>query len=57
MKADILTLETAKKIANLERDVQYYKEINDELIANNVKLREEKLLLEKRVRDLENKGE
>ena len=53
MKADILTLETAKRIANLERDVQYYKEIRDELITNNVKLREEKLLLEKRIKDLE----
>ena len=53
MKADILTLETTKKIADLERDVQYYKEISDELITNNVKLREEKLLLEKRIKDLE----
>jgi hypothetical protein len=53
MKADILTLETAKKIADLERDVLYYKETRDELITNNVKLREEKLLLEKRIRDLE----
>ena len=53
MKADILTLETAKKIADLERDVSYYKETRDEVIANNVKLREEKLLLEKRIKDLE----
>ena len=53
MKADILTLETAKKIADLERDVQYYKKTRDEVIANNVKLREEKILLEKRIKDLE----
>lgn len=53
MKADILTLETAKRIADLERDVLYYKESRDELITNNVKLREEKILLEKRIKDLE----
>lgn len=53
MKADILTLETAKRIADLERDVSYYKETRDEVIANNVKLREEKILLEKRIKDLE----
>lgn len=53
MKADILTLETAKRIADLERDVLYYKETIDEAIANNVKLREEKILLEKRIKDLE----
>ena len=49
MKADILTLETAKRIANLERDVLYYKETRDELITNNVKLREKIIQKDKKL--------
>lgn len=53
MENEILSIETAKKIVDLERDVSYYKETRDEVIANNVKLREENILLKKRIKDLE----